>query len=71
VGEEQDRVSPRVPIHNNKFGNVMILVDMLHDAEVEKQKQLCKHTYWSSCFLTRIYSFDDFLQNGLPIWKLL
>ncbi len=42
----------------------MIFVGMLHDAEVERQKQLCGHTYWSSCFLPRIYSFDDFYKMG-------
>jgi hypothetical protein len=33
----------------------MIFVGMLlHDAEVERQKQLCRHTDWSSCFCQEI-----------------
>jgi hypothetical protein len=48
VGEQQERVSPQSQ-YEYKFGHVMIFVGMLHNAEVERQKQLCRHTNWSSC----------------------
>jgi len=52
-----------------KFGNVMIFVGMLlHDAEVERQKQqLCRHTYWSFCFcqeITGLMIFTPWVANA-------
>jgi hypothetical protein len=47
----------------------MIFVGMLlHDAEVERQKQqLCRHTYWSFCFcqeITVLMIFTKWVANA-------